>query len=245
LLIEKYLNAIPQDSLYNKATLDIVTMSYEGYTSVNSKAFKVLYAAYIKYPVKSRELMSPWSIARSRILENIDSAGFHHDVSQLNELLSANDKLETIPFIARRERDFLLCNYYFNAGDWINFNKQVQKFASSYITQVNASEMYRYDSSLFKEANKIKFSGPRKSWSYSTLTPEQYRATFTTESQRSLEELNTIVVNYQGSLTIQPNPQKLPVRNWTRDAVKLYKNNPVFINQDLVADAETFMNSKP
>ena len=74
-----------------------MSIGYDGTMSTKSLAYQVLMHAYNEYPVKSKELMSPWNTLSNKLKAGIDSAGKVKDLGRLKELLSAYDQMEKYP----------------------------------------------------------------------------------------------------------------------------------------------------
>jgi hypothetical protein len=184
--------------------------------------------------------MSPWNAVRNRLLENVDSAGLHHNEQQLTELIEANNKFESIPAVAAREKDFLTCRYYLNAGDGMHFIEQSKKYFEEYISAVDTGVIYNYDRRLFLIGAKIKFHNPEKIWSYSDISEAQFRETFYSETQRAFDEINYLVSEYEDAFSRNNKYEKLQVTGWLNTAVRLYRNNPIFVDKVILKNVEKF-----
>jgi hypothetical protein len=156
-LIEQYLTALPEDSLFTPATMKLVSMGYFGRMPINGKAYKVLLHAYNQYPVKSYKLSSPWNTIRSRLLTYVDSAGALQDKQWLEEILQANEQLFAGEAEKSREKNYFLCRYYSEAMDSARFFQSVREHIAKQIQNIDLNDLYLLDTTQFVEALQIKF----------------------------------------------------------------------------------------
>lgn len=232
LMIEYYLQTIPEDSLYTPQVLSLVKLGYFGRMPVDGKAFRVLLRGYAHYPVKSWELMSPWNSIRNRLLDYVDSAGRSQDTLWLREILLANSRLNENDDVADRETFYFLCRYHANANDSLNFVKYANAFADRFVMDVNEDSLYRMDSVLFAEALKLKFGTDLKS-----KIPQNdylnFQKTFYSEARIIDDETLHISVLYR---THFPSGFAIDIdtkiANWLSRSIGFYKNNPIYMNNE-------------
>jgi hypothetical protein len=234
LLIETYLKSLPVDSLNLPSTLFLITLNYDGSMPTNGLAFKVLYNAYKKYPVKSKELMSPWSTLANKLKNGIDSAGANHDKKQFKDLLAAFDLLEPSQFLAERENNYLQCRYDYYAGDKQAFLTHFRDFVKKYILTVDSARLYEADRQLFAAANQVKYHPADAQTAFSAVTPTQFKVTFFSETERTYDDFYDLADIYQHKLQNKVSSHTLPIDEWKKRAYALYSNNPIFFNKDNV-----------
>ncbi|OQY93464.1 MAG: hypothetical protein B6D37_11660 [Sphingobacteriales bacterium UTBCD1] len=228
LIIEQYLNIIPEDSFYTLQTLKLVSEGYIGRMSTKSIAFKILLHAFKQYPIKSFELKSPWNTIRDHLLEYIDSAGRQKDTLWLQDILAANTELDTVEAVSKIENLYFLCLYYSSAGDTLNTLIRSADFANRYILNMNADSLYEQDLKDFKKALWIRFgtadtTGLQKENSYSVFLKSYFSHTFIL-----VNELQELIFRCSGFANGEEDRARY--RNWLNKAIELYKNNPVSVN---------------
>ena len=228
LLLERYLESLPNDSLYTLLTLKLVSRNYYGLMPFNGIAFNVLHSAFSRYPVKSWEIESPWNIIRSRLLTAIDSTGKQNDFTRFEQLQKLNDTLEILPESIKREREYLLCKYYFSAKNTKLFMSSFKSFVENNLVNIDTNLLYKNDKSLFVKAKELKFNSPDKIWTYSDLQPKEYAKTFLSESRRTYDELLDLTMCYEYLVTNNHLLEKLPIKQWFQTGVVLYENSPVY-----------------
>lgn len=229
-VIEQYLHVIPKDSLYTNDTYRIVNTEYYGRIRPDDIALEVLLHAYKNYPVKSTELQKPWMAIRSRLLDQVDSAGILHNQQWLNDIIMVNNKLDSVAEIQERERNYLLCRYYIFAKDTLNAMEVMNKFARKYILMVNTDSLYKYDMLHFRKYALLKFGNGDKNEIASNKNTEWFLHAYEGDTRLAVEELSMMM-----SLTIkyfQIKDKNIldKFRKWQDGAIILYKDNPVFVN---------------
>ncbi|MDB5091108.1 MAG: Thioredoxin protein [Mucilaginibacter sp.] len=233
LLIETYLNTLPTDSLQTKTTLFLVTMNYTGTMSVNGIAFKILLNAYKSYPVKSRELMSPWNTLHQRLTDGIDSASKQNDSIRYKELVKAYDQLEPIPYLADRENDYLQCRHNFYSKKYLAFFEGLNAFVTKYIINADTGKLYSYDRKLFSQAIAIKLKD-KSDVSFSNDNIEEFKKTFLSETDRLFGNLYDLIGMYNSKLPYKEKLSRLNINNWKKKVLEIYIKNPVYVNNELV-----------
>jgi hypothetical protein len=223
LLFEKYLEALPPDSLWTRSTLYRVSMNYHGSMPVNGLAARVLLNAYKDYSVKSMELMSPWCTLRYRLLDEVEQAGAQRNRARLDELVEANNRLEDVPLAADRERDYLYCIYYFHSRDTAAFITQANKYATRYILKADTFFLNNLDRQLLAAAKEYKFgSRAKNTWSYSDITESQFEKTFYSETERTHNELIDIISLYERMVGGKDASASLPTEHWREAGKSLF-----------------------
>lgn len=235
-LIEAYLDVLPEDSIYSPEILTLVSAGYFGRMPLQGKATKVLLNAYAQYPVKSWEMMSPWNILKSRLLEYTDSAGKQGDTTWLNEILAVSDQLNTSAWAKDREQLYLLCRYYLAANDSTNFTKTAHDFADKYIININTDTLTARNQLAFRDALNVKFGKCTNKPSEQELSG--FKKGFLHETRLINEELFEIVYGYHQYFNTSLKQHALIVQEWIDKSIGLYKKNGVYVNENLIKQQE-------
>jgi len=238
LLLERYLESLPKDSLYTLPTLKLVSRNYYGFMPFDGRAFNVLYNAFIEYPVKSWEIESPWNTIRSRLLTAIDSTGKQNDFARFERLQKLNDTLEILPESIKREREYLLCKYYFSAKNNVFFISSFKSFVENNLINIDTNLLYASDRKLFLRAKDLKFNPANKIWKYSDLQPKDYAKTFLSESRRTYDELLDLTMCYEYLVNNSQLLERLPLKQWFQTGVVLYENNPIYCDPYMLQEGK-------
>jgi hypothetical protein len=211
------------------------TLNYIKKLSPLGKPNALLIETYLKsLPVKSKELMSPWSTLANKLKNGIDSAGANHDKKQFKDLLAAFDLLEPSQFLAERENNYLQCRYDYYAGDKQAFLTHFRDFVKKYILTVDSARLYEADRQLFAAANQVKYHPADAQTAFSAVTPTQFKVTFFSETERTYDDFYDLADIYQHKLQNKVSSHTLPIDEWKKRAYALYSNNPIFFNKDNV-----------
>ena len=110
------------------------------------------------------------------------------------------------------------------SGSYSNFIIDFKKFANDNVLNIDTSNLYTIDRSLFAKAQEIKF----KQKKFSDLTPQQFRMGFSTESERTFGEINELISIYKRNFPNRKKSKSLPVDLWAAKFDSIYNHNPIY-----------------
>lgn len=244
-LIEYYLNAIPEDSLYTPEVFKMLTFGKFDRFSTDGKVFQVLLYQYKKYPVRSGELMSAWNTINSNLKNFADSAGVYKDYEWLDEILNASDSLNDDTKGRNRERVYFKNLFYSGARDSLNFIKTAKEFGENFIMKADESELHQRDSVLYRNSLSIKFGTEINEKIRQSKEFGIHKNVFMPESLIILHEMLDIhyYLKYRFPNMLESNDTVF--KEYIKKALDLYQRNPVMVREPFIDYVnKTILNDK-
>lgn len=233
-LIEYYLNAISEDSLYTPEVFKMLIFGKFTRFPIDKKVFQVLLYHYKKYPIKSGDIVSAWNIIRNNLKNFADSAGVQKDYAWLDEILKASDSLNDDIKGRSRERVYFQNLFYSGARDSLNFIKTAKEFGENFIINIKEDELYKRDSILYDNLTLVKFGTKIDEKTRQSKEFKFHKEGYKPESEIILMEILDIhyYLKYRFPKIFESNERVF--KEYIKKALSLYQRNPVMVRQPYI-----------